>query len=162
MSLHYEWMLSLRLRPDTPATFLDEVRYHLGLTDQRPEHPELDVDWPCLVTNPADDRLPGGGAGSLIAQRPYLNRPGSFGLHLRMYVVDDAMYHLMQTVPRWLARRSLTQGWIGFAREELALDTWLNFYVQDGYAYIGEPGGTVGAFDDAAPPFTMLQTFDAL
>lgn len=160
MSLHYEWTLSLRLRPGTPAAFLDEVRFHLGLTDRRPEHTELAADWPCLAANPADDRLPGGGAGALIEQRPYLNRPACFGLYVRLYTVDDAMYDLMRTVPRWLAPHSLTQGWIGFAREELALDLWLHFYVQDGHAYVAEPGGPISPFDDAAPPFTLLQTID--
>ena len=29
---------------------------------------------------------------------------------------------------------SATQGWAGFAREELSLHPWLNFYVQDGHA----------------------------
>jgi hypothetical protein len=26
MSLHYEWTLSLKLRPETPGVFLDELR----------------------------------------------------------------------------------------------------------------------------------------
>ncbi|WP_327001954.1 hypothetical protein OHA72_43560 [Dactylosporangium sp. NBC_01737] len=160
MSLHYEWTLSLRLRPDAPAAFLDEVRYHLGLTDQPPADPSLDADWPCLAVDPADDRLPGGGAGSLIEQHPYLNRPACFGLYVRLYMLDDAMYDLVQIVPRWLARWSLTQGWIGVAREELALNPWLNFYVQDGHAYAAEPGGTPKPFDDTAPPFTLSQTTD--
>ncbi len=160
MSLHYEWTLSLRLRPDTPATFLAEVRYHLGLTDQPPEHPELDADWPCLASDPVDDRLAGGGVVSLVEQRPYLNLPASYGLHVRTYVLDDVMYDLIQTVPPWLARHSLTQGWIGFAREELALHPRLHFYAQDGHAYVAEPGGPVNPFDATAPPFTLTQTSD--
>jgi hypothetical protein len=59
MSLHYEWTLSLRLRSDVPEAFLEELRYHLGLSS--------------------------------------------------------------------LAGWSLTEGWIGYAREELGLDPWLNF-----------------------------------
>lgn len=43
--------------------------------------------------------------------------------------------------PAWLARWSLTQGWIGQAREELSLHPWLNFYVQDGHGYSAKPGG---------------------
>jgi len=62
--LHYEWTLSLRLRPDAPASFLDELRFHLGLAEQLPEDPELGIAWPCLVTEP-DDALPGGGVRSL-------------------------------------------------------------------------------------------------
>ena len=147
MSLHYEWTLQLRLRPDTPATFLAELRFHLGLTDEVPERPEL-AGWPCLLPVP-DDTVPGGWARSLAEE------PGSFALYVRVYLVDDAMYDLMRTVPRWLAPWSLTQGWIGIAYEHPSEEPWLDFYVQDGHAYIGEPGGAIGAFDNTAPPFTL-------
>jgi hypothetical protein len=46
-----------------------------------------------------------------------------------MFVLDDVMYELVQTEPPRLARWSATQGWIGFAREELDLNPGLNFYV---------------------------------
>jgi hypothetical protein len=159
VSLRYEWTLSLRLRPDVPVSFLDELRFHLGLAEQLPEDPGLEIDWPCLVTEP-DDALPGGGARSLIAQRPYPNQPGSFGLFVRTLVLDDAMYELMLVVPAWLARWSLTQGWIGQAREELSLHPWLNLYAQDGHAYAAEPGGSVEPLDDVAPSFTLRHTSD--
>jgi hypothetical protein len=152
MSLHYEWTLRLRLRPDTPATFLAELRFHLGLTSRLPERLELGADWPCLLPVP-DETVPGGWARSLTE-----DPPGSFALFVRMYLVDDAMYDLMRTVPRWLAPWSLTQGWIGVAREQWSDDPWLEFYVQDGHAYIGDPGGDVGPFDGTAPPFTLPRT----
>src|SRR5258707_14735348 len=110
-------MLTLRLRPDVPVTFMAELRFHLRLSDEPPEQRELDYDWPCLVTD-SDDALPGGSVRSLIPQRPYLDHPGSYGLFVRTFVPDDGMYELMSTVPQWLARWSLTQGWIGQAREE--------------------------------------------
>ncbi|MDP9792886.1 hypothetical protein J2S43_001398 [Catenuloplanes nepalensis] len=157
MSLHYEWTLSLRLRPDAPASFLDELRFHLGLVEQLPKDPELEIDWPCMVTE-LDDALPGGGVRSLTAQQPYSNRSVSFGLFVRAFVVDDAMYELISVVPAWLARWSLTQGWIGQAREELSLHPWLNLYVQNGHAYAAEPGGSVEPLDETAPPFTLRQT----
>src|SRR3954468_8115666 len=97
----------------------------------------------------------------MVPQRPYSNRPGSLGLFVRMFVLDDAMYELMLVVPAWLARWSLTQGWIGQAREELSLHPWLNFYVQDGHAYSAEPGGSVEPLDDVAPPFTLSHTSDS-
>ncbi|WP_426507385.1 hypothetical protein ACPPVO_54385 [Dactylosporangium sp. McL0621] len=59
-------------------------------------------------------------------------------------------------VGRW----SLTQGWIGCAREELELQPWLHFYVQDGQAYAGESGKPVTALNREAAPFTLLQTSD--
>lgn len=159
MSSHYEWTLSLRLRPDTPAPFLAELRFHLGLAERLPQDPVLGIDWPCLASA-HDDHLPGGPVRSLAMQRPYLNRPGSFGLFVRMSVLDDAMYELVQVVPSWLARWSLTQGWVGQAREELSLHPWLNFFVQDGHAYAAEPGGGVEALSPPAPPFTLNRTSD--
>ncbi|WP_433043122.1 hypothetical protein [Dactylosporangium sp. CS-033363] len=159
MSLHYEWTLSLRVRPDAPASFLDELRFHLGLAERLPDDAELGLNWSCLVTEP-DDALPGGGVRSLMAQQPYSNRPGTLGLFVRTLVLDDVMYELISVVPAWLARRSLTQGWIGQAREELSLHPWLNFYVQDGRAYAAEPGGSIEPLDDTAPPFTLTQTSD--
>ena len=92
-----------------------------------PDDHELEYDRPCLVTDP-DDALPGGGVRSLVEQRPYLNPPGSLGSFVRTFILDDGMYELMQTVPSWLARWSLTQGLIGHAREEFDLGGWLNFY----------------------------------
>ena len=157
--MHYEWTLSLRLLPDTPESFLDELRFHLGLAEQLPEDPELEIDWPCLVTEPSD-RLPGGALRSLAMQTPYRNRSGSFGLFVRTFVLDDAMYELIQVVPAWLARWSLTQGWIGHAREEMSLHPWLNFYAQEGHAYAAEPAGDIEALDQSAPPFTLNHTSD--
>lgn len=161
VSSHYEWTLSLRLRPDVPGPFLEELRFHLGLDDHLPESPELEIDWPCLVTQP-DDHLPGGAVRSLVMQQPYANRPGSLGLFVRTFVLDDIMYELVQVVPAWLAPWSLTQGWIGQARDELSLHPWLNFYVQDGHAYAAEPGGNVETLDESTPPFTLSQTSDIL
>jgi hypothetical protein len=159
VSLHYEWTLALRLRPDAPESFLAELRFHLGLTDQLPDDPVLEYDWPCLVAD-SDDALPGGGIRSLVVQQPYLDRPGSLGLFVRTFVLDDGMYELMQTVPTWLAPWSLTQGWIGDAREKLGLHPWLYFYVQNGHAYAAEPGKTIEPLSDGAPPFTLRQTTD--
>jgi hypothetical protein len=157
--LHYEWTLSLRLRPDAPEPFLAELRFHLGLTDQPPEEPELEYEFPCLVAD-SEDALPGGGVRSLVAQQPYLNRRGSLGLFVRTFILDDGMYELIQVVPAWLARWSLTQGWIGHAREELDLHTWLNFYVQNGHAYAAEPGKAITPLNGSAPAFTLKQTTD--
>jgi hypothetical protein len=74
MSLHYEWSLSLRLRPDAPEAFLEELRYHLGLTGLAPQEPTLDWDGPALVSGGAGE-LAGGPAASLTRQQPHLNRP---------------------------------------------------------------------------------------
>jgi len=159
MSLHYEWTLALRLRRDSPEPFLAELRFHLGLTDRLPDTPELDYHRPCLVGN-ADEALAGGEVQSLVVQRPSPHRPNCMGLFVRTLVLDDEMYELLQIVPSWLARWSLTQGWIGHAREEMSLHPWLNFYAQNGNAYLAEPGKTISPLDETAPAFTLRQTTD--
>ena len=131
MSLHYERTLSLRLRPDSPGGFLDELRFYLGLTDQAPRSPTLDLAHAELTTGD-EDVLAGGPIVRLVPQQePGIGPPG-WGLFVRTFVLDDAMYDLIQVVPSWLARWSLTEGWIGFAREELNLNIWLSFYCVPG------------------------------
>lgn len=64
----------------------------------------------------------------------------AWGVFARIFVLDDAMYELAQLVLPWLARWSLAQGWIGFAREELDPNPWLHFYAARGHAYASAPG----------------------
>lgn len=68
------------------------------------------------------------------------------------------MYELVQIVPPWLARWSLTEGWIGFAREELGLNVWLSFYAARGHAYAAAPGEEPQPLSAGAPAFTARQT----
>ena len=84
--------------------------------------------------------------------------PATWGLFARTFVLDDAMYELIQIVPQWLAPWSLTQGWVGFAREELGLDPWLNFYIASEHAYAATPGQQPQALGAGSPPFTATQT----
>lgn len=157
MSLHYEWTLSLRLRPDTPSAYLDELRYHLGLAAQAPETSTLDYPDPALPTVGDGDELAGGPIVRLVQQQ-HGNVPATWGLFARAFILDDAMYELIQILPPWLARWSLTEGWIGFAREELSLDIWLNFYAARGHAYAASPGEEPQPLSKEAPPFTPCQT----
>jgi hypothetical protein len=158
VSLHYEWTLSLRLRPDVPEAFLGELRYHLGLSGLALREPTLDCDGPALACERGGDQLPGGPVASLVRQQPYRGWPAVWGVFVRTFVVDDAMYDLIQAVPQWLAVWSLTEGWIGFAREEPALDPWLNFYAMQGHAYAASPGGAPVPLNQNTPPFTATQT----
>jgi hypothetical protein len=66
-----------------PGTVPDELRFHLALTDHLPASPELQIDGPCLVTEP-DDFLPGGPVCSLVEQQPNPYRPGSLGQFVRI------------------------------------------------------------------------------
>ncbi|HEX6523105.1 MAG TPA: hypothetical protein VF070_24375 [Streptosporangiaceae bacterium] len=102
--------------------------------------------------------LAGGPVASLIRQQPYLNQPAVWGVFARTFVLDDAMYELVQIVPSWLAGWSLTEGWIGFAREELDLNAWLNFFASQGHAYAASPGGAPEPLAEQAPPFAPTQT----
>lgn len=43
-------------------------------------------------------------------------------------------------VPPGLARWSLTQVRIGYAREDRGVQPWLQSYAMDGYAYAAQPG----------------------
>lgn len=76
----------------------------------------------------------------------------------RVFVLDDVMYELVQLVPPWLARWSLAEGWIGFAREELSLNVWLSFYAVQGYAYVTAPGEEPQPLSAGTPAFTARQT----
>jgi hypothetical protein len=157
VSLHYEWTVSLRLRPDVPETFLEELRYHLGATDHAPANPTLDYPEPALAGSGPADELAGGPIARLVLQQ-HGSWPATWGLFARTFVLDDAMYELIQIVPQWLAPWSLTQGWIGFAREELDLNPWLNFYIANGHAYAAAPGQQPQSLGTEAPPFTATQT----
>ena len=102
--------------------------------------------------------LAGGPVASMIRQQPYLNRPAVWGVFARAFVLDDVMWELVQVVPSWLAGWSLTEGWIGFAREELGLAPWLDFFASQGHAYAAPPGGAPSPLGEQAPPFTLTQT----
>jgi hypothetical protein len=156
MSLHYEWTLSLRLRRDVPEGFLAELRYHLGLSDAPPQAPALDVTDPVFAVGDGSE-LPGGPVVSLVRQQ-FSADTALWGLFVRVLLLDDDMYELIRVVPSWLARWSLTEGWIGFAREEASLIPWVNLYAAHGQAYLASPGEQPFAVSKDAPPFTLNQT----
>ena len=158
MSLHYELTLSLRLRPDVPESFLEELGYHLGLSPVAPPAPTLDWDGPALAHGGDGGELAGGPVVSMIRQQPYLNRPAVWGVFARTFVLDDVMWELVQVVPSWLASWSLTEGWIGFAREEMGLAPWLDLFASQGHAYVAPPGEGPSPLGEQAPPFALTQT----
>ncbi len=144
MSLHYEWTLSLRFRADVPEAFLEDVRSNFGIG-------------PGLASDGDGPELSGGPVTRLVRQQLSADT-WRWGLYVRMMVLDDAMYELIQSEPPRLARWSATQGWIGFAREELSLHPWLHFYIQDGHAYAAEPGQQPQPLSEDSPPFTLNHT----
>lgn len=133
MSLHYELTLSLRLRPDVPEAFLAELRYHLGLSPIASQAPTLDWGGPAFTCGSDGGELAGGPVASIIRQQPYLNRSAVWGVFARTFVLD-------------------------FAREELGLNPWLNFFASQGHAYVGQPGEVPSPLGEQAPPFALTQT----
>ena len=161
MSLHYEWILSLRFRADTPDEFVEELRFHLGQVPTRPAAATLEHEDPVFELS-GPDSLAGGAMSGLSRQKPFLNHPEVYGLFVRTLVLDDGLDAMLDGVLAWLARWSATQGWIGFAREEMSLQPWLQFYVQDGYAYLAGPGERPQPVEEGSPPFTLTQTVERL
>src|SRR5690349_7993951 len=85
MSFHYEVVFATFLRDDTPPEVLDELRYHLGFTEDRPQHLAIDYDFPVLQPD-EDSYLPGGDHVAL--RRQYRGRDDkgehhAWGLHVR-------------------------------------------------------------------------------
>jgi hypothetical protein len=77
--------------------------------------------------------------------------------------VPTPVLDALRDTTTWRAPRrtrwSATDGWIGFAREELALDPWLNFYASNGYAYIAAPGDRPNPAQHEAPPSPQCRPF---
>jgi hypothetical protein len=137
---------------------VEELRYHLGLSPLAPQAPTLDWGGPALAFGSDGGELAGGPVASVIRQEPYLNRPVVWGFFARTLVLDDVMWELLQVVPPWLAGWSLTEGWIGFAREELGLAPWMNFFASQGHAYVATPGEAPSPLGEQVPPFALTQT----
>jgi hypothetical protein len=144
-------MVSMWLRRDTPADYIEELHYHVGLTEQRPA--TLELDDCAIFCGGGEDYLPGGTVASLRLGQPYSNRDPVWGLHVRRFVGDDEWVHLLVCVVPKLATWSATRGWIGFVRDEFDLDVWLNFYAVDGHTYACRPGEAPQPIAKDAPPF---------
>ena len=76
----------------------------------------------------------------------------------RTMVADDAMADYLVIVPPWLARWSLTHGWIGYAARTAICSPGFEFYAMDGHAYAAQPGQDPGPLVGGAPPFTLQHT----
>ena len=159
MSMRFEWTMSCLLRPDTPAAFLAEFRFHLGLTETMPTTRQLPYSHPVFVVSQRDG-LPGGRVTSLREAPPPSTSGRRYGMFARTMVADDAMADYLAVVPPWLARWSLTQGWIGYAREDRDLQPWLQFYAMDGHAYAAQPGEDPAPLGAGAPPFSLQHTIN--
>jgi hypothetical protein len=120
MSSHYEMVFSLFLRDDTPGDVLDELRWHLGLSEQRPTISALHTDYPLM--RPGDSYLPGGDVTVLQRQYRYDEMPGvkhyAWGLYARLFWLDDHWAQASWQIANWLAPYVEEDGYAGFFREE--------------------------------------------
>jgi hypothetical protein len=147
MSQHYEVVFSMFLRDDTPAGVLDELRWHLGLSAQRPDSCVIAYDVPQMC--PAGGNLlPGGEAARLRRQLRY-SRAGAahyaWGLYARLLWPDGQWAEIWQRVAVWLSAHAAQDGYAGFFREEHDERPTL-LLVRGGEPYLCEHGGQPRAF----------------
>ncbi|GAB2611584.1 hypothetical protein GCM10027168_50580 [Streptomyces capparidis] len=131
MSSYYEVVFTCFLRDDTPDAVLGALRWHLGLTPERPAEPEAEEHaYPLLAPDP-DSRLPGGEFATLLRQPRGFSAEGelhSWGLFSRNYWLDDDLGELV-TVLDLLAPHVEEPGYGGYFREEYEAEpTLLTFH----------------------------------
>jgi len=118
VSFHYEVVFSLFLRDDTPSEVLDELRWHVGVSDQQPATSAIDTDYPLM--RPGESRLPGGDVAILQRQYRYDDAHGvehhAWGLYVRLFMLDDDLGQTAD-IATWLAPYADEDGYIGSFRE---------------------------------------------
>ncbi|MFC5911647.1 hypothetical protein [Streptacidiphilus monticola] len=120
MSLHFEVVFTCFLRDDTPGTVLDVLRWHLGLSTERPTGLDPDEHTYQVLAPDPDSRLPGGDVASLRRQsRGFAAGMELFawGLLSRNHWLDDEMGELV-TILDLLAPHIEEPGYGGYFREE--------------------------------------------
>lgn len=142
MDSHYEVVFSMFLRDRTPAGVLDELRWHLGLSPQRPDSCVIGCEEPAMC--PAGSNvLPGGEAARLRRQHRY-SRAGAahyaWGLYARLLWPGSRWDEIWGPVAVWLSAYAEDDGYAGFFREQR--DEWPTLLlVRGGEPYLCENGG---------------------
>jgi hypothetical protein len=117
----YEVTFSLFLRDDTPARVLDELHWHLGLSDQRPDTCVVGYDTPEMFPH-EQTYLPGKEVAVLRRQFRYGQGETAhyaWGLHARLFWGDDQLAEVWWQLVGWLAAYADEDGYAGSFREEL-------------------------------------------
>ena len=139
MSSHYEVVFSLFLREDTPVGVLDELRWHLGLSPERPEDRAVEYGEQPVLLPHSQTYLPGSETATLRHQYRWTLRgidEYSWGLHVRLYWLDDHWADVWWQVVYWLAPYA-DDGYAGFVRE-VASDQPTLLVIHDGQPDIRE------------------------
>jgi hypothetical protein len=140
MSAYYEIVFSLFIRDNTGDEELDALRWHLGLSEQRPEECAIGTGYPLL--RPHDgSALPGGDVVAFQRQRVYGGgRTHAWGLYTRLYWLDDTWANHWIEVATWLVSLAASDGYAGYFREETDEQPGLLLLVRDGKPYACRPG----------------------
>jgi hypothetical protein len=147
MSLHFEFTLTLDLKPETPQQVIDTLAYMTRSEEYEfsdpPSHPwfESDDEWrETLQADPEATHLPGN-QWTVFRQAYRYTQHGvdqyRWTLSFRREMLDDEFYEDWWQLADWLARWSETQGFVGYYREEFNRSPTLIYFL-DGQAAIVE------------------------
>jgi hypothetical protein len=163
------WLyLACDLDDDTPACVLQELSWHIGLTEDQPDVVTLPVA--CRKYGLFDLKW-----GSLWAAGPqtavlrrlkrYVREPAGSGngdatwvhsLLARVDFGDDMVDDIIHLV-RWIAPHCVTEGWVGGLSVRPGDDPVgpleLHFYVHGRRPYLGRAGATPQAWDTDSPDY---------
>lgn len=146
MSLHYEFMLAFDLKPDTPPDIIALLQYLTRTEDYAydgpPPEPVIgyapdagDPWWRQMLQNRDPLWYGAGSAIGILAAAPSWRRNNAqHTLTIRSEALDDDFYQVWLFMFVWLAQYSATEGWVGYYREQAALQPTL-IYFRDGQVY---------------------------
>ncbi|MDQ1012966.1 hypothetical protein QFZ82_007451 [Streptomyces sp. V4I23] len=123
MSDYYDLFLAVDLAPEVPEPVLQELRWHLGLTDSEPDvHAATDWavregPWQVFGGGEASYGFDGADAAVLVQAADRVNVDGRapWALTLRSCVHEDD-FGIVMDVVAWLLRQATTDGWVGLVR----------------------------------------------
>ena len=149
MSLHFDFALACDLKPNTSQQIVDTLAYMTRSSDYRfddpPKHPYFSDDpydsWRTMLQiTPKDTHLAGevGAILRRVHRYPYAATDQyRYTFSFRRFMLDDEFYQVWWNFSQWLAPYSETQGFVGYYREELALQPTL-LYFRSGEVYLHE------------------------
>lgn len=120
MGQHFEIVFSLFIRDDAPADILAELRWHLGLSAQRPATLIVDYDEPQLIPDIESNWMPGIETATFTRQHVHTKgdvEHHAWGLYVRVMWGDDRWSEVWWQFATLLAKWAADDGYAGFYRE---------------------------------------------